>query len=126
MKKKKTLKKSSQKNAWDQILEIVNFIKDRMATKEELVDTLTTNAITAYENSGGTQAAKLGDFNDESYENFGGGESVEQAVVDELQTRGFVVGNAPGGVTTCPARRFSGARYGPDSRSARGIDRPQG
>lgn len=68
-----------------------------MATKEELVDTLTTNAITAYENSGGTKAAKLGDFNDASYENFGGGESVEQAVVDELQARGFVVGNSPEG-----------------------------
>lgn len=68
-----------------------------MATKEELVSELAGNAIDAYKASGGVKAAKLGDFNDASYENFGGGEAVEQAVVDEIQKIGYVVGNAPQG-----------------------------
>ena len=68
-----------------------------MATLDELVSNLANNAETAHRNSGGTKAAKLGDFNDESYEAHGGGEAVEQAVADELQRRGYTVGNAPQG-----------------------------
>ena len=68
-----------------------------MADLEELVSNLANNAETAYKNQGATKAAKLGDFNDESYEAHGGGEKVEQAVADELQRRGYAVGNAPEG-----------------------------
>ena len=68
-----------------------------MADLREVVNRLATNAAEAYQNSGATKAAKLGDFNDDSFEQWGGGEAVEQAVADELQARGFAVGNSPEG-----------------------------
>lgn len=64
---------------------------------DELVEKLADEAERAYTNRGGVKAAKLGDFRDDSYREFGGGEKVEQGVVDNLQARGFVVGNAPQG-----------------------------
>jgi len=77
------------------------------ATFEELVTRLADNAVRAWEESGGrtgtlsesgiSLATRLQDFVDEQYENFGGGEKVEQAVADELQRRGLAVGNHPDG-----------------------------
>lgn len=63
----------------------------------ELADRIAHNAGKAYEDAGAEKAAKLGDFLDGAYENQGGGEAMEQAVVDKLQELGFKVENAPQG-----------------------------
>jgi len=78
-----------------------------MATFEELVTRLADNAVKAWEDSGGrtgtlsesgiSLATRLQDFVDEQYTALGGGEVIEQGVVDELQRRGMAVGNHPDG-----------------------------
>lgn len=68
-----------------------------MASLEELVSNLANTAEQAYKDAGAEKAAKLGDFNDAAYDEFGGGEAVEQAVADALQSRGYAVGNSPEG-----------------------------